>query len=95
MVTQSLKYGLDTIYANYPNFSGIFLTSGYRCPHGNASISGAVANSFHVHGRAGDLLRPGWSQSEFTTVQNIALAAGAVETLPYSQYADRHLHVVF
>jgi hypothetical protein len=94
MVTQGLKYGLETIYANYASFSGIQLTSGYRCPHGNVA-AGGVPDSFHVHGRAGDLLRPGWTQTEFDTVRNIAIAAGAVETLPYSQYSDHHLHVAF
>ena len=34
---------------------GIPLSSGYRCPHGNASIPGASSTSWHMTGRAADV----------------------------------------
>ena len=41
---------LSTIYGK-----GIPLSSGYRCPHGNASIAGASFRSWHMTGRAADV----------------------------------------
>lgn len=34
---------------------GIPLSSGYRCPYGNASIAGASFRSYHMSGRAADV----------------------------------------
>jgi len=94
IVRQSLKYGLDYVARNYENFAGIYLTSGYRCPHGNAD-AGGVNTSYHMHGMAGDLLRPGWTEEEFIEVKKKAEEAGGFGILPYSWYTDHHLHVVF
>lgn len=40
----------DSIYGK-----AIPLSSGYRCPHGNASIPGASSTSWHMSGRAADV----------------------------------------
>ena len=94
IVEQDLKDGLDYIATNYANFEGVNLTSGYRCPHGNAAVGGAK-NSAHVHGRAGDLLRPGWTKAEFNDVKEVAKKAGAYKVSKYEDYSDHHLHVHF
>lgn len=63
-VQQSLKTGLEGLRAawgrsplrranGYP--ATIWLSSGYRCPHGNASIRGASTSSYHMEGRAADI----------------------------------------
>ena len=96
MVTQGLRNGLDSIVANHSDFDGILLTSGYRCPHGN-QIVGGVANSYHTHGRAADLWRNGWTESEYNEVRDVARDAGALsdELFDYTFYSDHHLHVAF
>ena len=93
MVTQDLKDGLDNVASNYSNFAGISLTSGYRCPHGNAA-AGGVRSSYHMAGTAADLLRPGWTEEEFNKVKTVAENAGGT-VLPYTFYTDRHMHVRF
>ena len=96
MVTQRLKDGLDYIATNYANFDGILLTSGYRCPHGNQIVNGAQ-NSYHTHGRAADLWRNGWTETEFNRVRSVAMLAGALpdELSTFTTYANHHLHVAF
>ena len=96
MVTQGLKDGLDYIASNYADFDGILLTSGYRCPHGN-QIVGGVQNSYPTRGRAADLWRSGWTETEFNRVWSVAMAGGALadELSIYTTYADHHLHVAF
>ena len=93
MVAQRLKNALDYIASNYANFDGILLISGYRCPHGNQNVGG-VPHSYHTHGTAADLLRPGWDESEFEIVASLAESLGA-ETLEYDAYSDNHLHFEF
>lgn len=96
IVTDSLRRGLDYIASNYPNFKGIRLTSGYRCPHGNASPTVRGSNtSFHMIGRVADLLRNGWTEEEYEAVKAIVQKAGGTAMLPYSRYRDRHLHMHF
>ena len=94
LVTQRLKNGLDYVASNYANFARISLTSGYRCPHGNALVGG-VSNSAHVHGIAADLLRPGWTQAEFDAVKDVVESAGGSVNISYSAYPDHHMHAVF
>lgn len=94
MVTQNLKNGLDYIASNYADFEGIVLTSGYRCPHGNADVNGEP-NSFHTHGRAADLDRE-WTEAEFNRLRTfISENLTTVELLSYDRYPDHHLHVAF
>lgn len=50
--------------------AGLVLSSGYRCPHGNASVPDASVSSFHMEGRAVDI-----------STRTIAGVAG----IPYSQ----------
>lgn len=52
-VSQTLKDNLDQLRTNYGE--PLALSSGYRCPHGNASIQGASATSWHLEGRAADI----------------------------------------
>lgn len=52
-VQQTLKTNLDALRVNWGG--AIPLSSGYRCPHGNASIPGASRTSWHLEGRAGDI----------------------------------------
>ena len=85
---------LDYIASNYANFEGIELNSGYRCPHGNEDVWG-VDNSAHVHGTAADLVRPGWTETEFNAVKQVAEDGGAVRVSDYDTYDDNHLHVQF
>ena len=97
MVEQRLKNGLEYVASNYANFAGIRLTSGYRCPHGNATMRPrpGARNSAHVHGIAGDLLRDGWTEAEFNEVKIVAEDGGGFEINAYSRYPNRHLHVAF
>ncbi len=94
MVSQSVKTGLDYIVNNYNNFSGIYLTSGYRCPHGNANVGGSPTSS-HMSGYAAHIQRPGWTKEEYEMVAEVVKDAGG-RSLPYStDPADRHMHINF
>lgn len=87
-----------TIYG-YP----IYLSSGYRCPHGNASIPGASSTSHHMRGRAADLYRwggqgsPHWSEEEFNELKAVAEGHWPPpdESFAYDTYSDRHYHVAW
>ena len=52
-VSQALKDGLDDMRTRWGD--ELKLSSGYRCPHGNASIPGASPTSWHIEGRAADI----------------------------------------
>lgn len=95
IVRQSLMTGLEETRANY-NRGGLRLTSGYRCPHGNAQVGG-VQQSLHMHGRASDMfsLDHPWTEEEFNRVRQAALLAGAVEALFWNTYTDRHFHAAW
>ncbi|MCC7125361.1 MAG: hypothetical protein IT178_10970 [Acidobacteria bacterium] len=95
LVTNGLTDGLEQTRWNY-NRGGINLTSGYRCPHGNASVGG-VQNSYHVHGRAGDMYSSNhpWTEAEFDLLRNAALLTGTIELLFWNSYPDHHLHAAW
>ena len=52
-VSQALKDGLDDMRTRWGG--QLKLSSGYRCPHGNASLPKAVSTSWHLEGRAADI----------------------------------------
>lgn len=61
-IQASLTQGLERLRADRGQQAlgseygeGIPLSSGYRCPHGNASIPGASSTSWHMTGRAADV----------------------------------------
>jgi hypothetical protein len=101
MITSGLRDAVEAIRSIY-GFP-IYMSSGYRCPHGNASISGSSPTSHHMRGRAADLYRwgghiaPYWSEQEFNELRDIAEAhyPAPVESFDYNRYADRHYHVAF
>jgi pimeloyl-ACP methyl ester carboxylesterase len=96
MVRTALTTGLQATRANY-NRGRIRLSSGYRCPHGNALADG-VNNSYHTHGRAADMysLDHAWTEQEFALLRNAALNTGnAVELLNWTSYTDHHLHAAW
>jgi hypothetical protein len=97
IVRPSLTTGLEATRSNY-NRGGIRLTSGYRCPHGNANVSG-VQNSYHVHGRAADLYSSdhAWTEEEFALLKAAAIATspGPIEALDWNTYADHHFHAAW
>ena len=51
-VQLSLKSGIQGMRDDY---GPLPLSSGYRCPHGNANIPGASPKSWHLEGRAADI----------------------------------------
>lgn len=98
MINSTLTTGLEAARSIY-NRGGIALSGGYRCPHGNAGISGAVANSYHTHGRAGDMYSAehggkNWSLAECELLRNAVLDSNPIpnETLSCTRYDDKHLH---
>jgi hypothetical protein len=96
MVKASLTTGLQATRANYSR-GGIRLSSGYRCPQGNAA-SGGVSNSYHTHGRAADMYSASntWTEQEFALLRNAALNTNnAIELLNWTTYADHHLHAAW
>lgn len=97
MVVQGLPNGLEATRTNY-NRGEILLTSGYRCPHGNAAVGG-VANSFHMHGRAADMYSAdhAWTKGEFNKLRAAAFATvpPPVELFQWNTYTDHHLHAAW
>lgn len=95
IVRSSLTTGLEATRSNFG--APIYLSSGYRCPHGNASVGGA-AQSFHVHGRAADMYDNAqfqWTLERCEVVRRAAQETGTVELLSCDHYADRHLHAAW
>ena len=83
---------LEATRANHGNVP-IIVTSGYRCPHGNAhpEVNGA-ADSRHMHGDAADIKTANWSEAEWDSLRLHALQAGFTWFEPYS-WDPSHLHV--
>jgi hypothetical protein len=73
MIRQALLDGLEETRTNHDR-GGIRLSSGYRCPHGNASIPGSAPNSYHMHGRAADMFSADypWTKQEFLKLRRAA-----------------------
>jgi hypothetical protein len=97
MIKTSLTDGLEATRTNY-NRGPILMSSGYRCPAGNRAVTG-VNNSFHTHGRAGDMysaLHGGtnWDEEECATLRTAAgqTNPAPVELLDCDEYNDKHLH---
>ncbi len=96
IVRQGLKDGLEATRSNY-NRGAIRLSSGYRCPHGNANVGG-VQQSYHMHGRAGDMYSwdHTWTEQEFNLLRQAALNTGnTIELFNWTTYTDRHLHAAW
>lgn len=87
-VQQSLRVGIEKLRADwvgspvrrangYP--AALWLSSGYRCPHGNASIPDASNSSYHMEGRAVDIKTrwlagiPGIKYAQMTATQQSRL----------------------
>lgn len=92
IVTGGLTSGLEATRTNY-NRGGIRLTSGYRCPHGNAAVNGA-AQSYHMQGRAADMYSASyaWTEAEFNLLKAAADQTGPAESFSWTTYTDRHYH---
>jgi hypothetical protein len=97
VVKSGLKTNLETTRSNY-NRGGIRISSGYRCPHGNASIPGAAYQSIHMQGTAADLYAASqaWTETEFNLLKAAADLTGPVESFDWDEYPDdRHYHVAW
>lgn len=88
----ALWAGLENTRSIYSR-GGIRVSSGYRCPHGNA-LAGGVINSQHPRGTAADLYSNDhpWTEAEWTLLRDAAVSAGAGYVTTWTTYADRHLH---
>jgi len=95
MVTSGLTNGLEATRTNY-NRGGILLTSGYRCPDGNAA-AGGVATSLHMHGRAADMYSAAhsWTAEEFRLLRDAANLTGPTESFTWDTYDDHHYHAAW
>jgi hypothetical protein len=99
-ITTGLIDGLEATRTSYG--AAIYLSSGYRCPDGNASptINGAV-NSLHMRGRAADMYRNAnhtWAnEAEFNLLKAEADATNPAptESLGYNTYANHHYHAAW
>ena len=100
MVNAKLTTGLEATRTIY-NRGGISLSSGYRCPHGNASPSVAGSKtSYHMDGRAADMYSSSktWTQQEFALMRNAAsnTSPSPVELLDWDTYPkNHHLHAAW
>lgn len=97
IIQSSLANGVEATYTTY-NRGYVRMSSGYRCPHGNASIPGAASQSYHMHGRAADLysdVDQQWTEAEFNLLKAAADQHGPIESFNWNTYADRHFHVAF
>jgi hypothetical protein len=95
MIRQVLLDGLEATRANY-NRGGIRLSSGYRCPKGNALWNG-VPGSYHTRGRAADMFSSShaWTRAEFDLLREAARRTGPIELSQYDDYTDHHLHAAW
>ena len=97
LIRSALVNGLEDTISTYGTIP--YVSSGYRCPHGNAAVGG-VSQSPHMKGRAADLYNNSckcWNQTQFNVLRAAVLEAGASssQTLFWNSYSDRHLHAVW
>ncbi len=100
LVSGNLVSGLESTRRNYGH-QPIGVTSGYRCPHGNASIPGAARQSNHMKGIAADMYSADqtWTEAEFDKLKRAARDAGGSPMtnngteITCHTYADHHLHI--
>lgn len=81
----------------YAALGDMDITSGYRCPHRNALIPGAAANSRHMYGDALDMYPPAQyytpkNEYYFDWIRNAAAQTSPYLLTEWETYADRHLH---
>lgn len=95
IVRTILTDGLEDTRTNY-NRGGIQLTSGYRCPHGNANVGG-VQQSRHMFGVAADMYsaQHQWTEEEFDLLRNAANLTNPDELFFWHTYTDHHLHAAW
>jgi hypothetical protein len=78
--------------------TAIYLSSGFRCPNGNASVGG-VPNSYHLQGRAADMYSTSshsWTQAQFDSLYDVFSSQGGyTELFTYTTYSDHHLHAAY
>jgi hypothetical protein len=93
IVRARLWNGLENTRTQY-NRGELHITSGYRCPHGNALVAGSDPHSRHMWGDAVDMYSQNqtWNQSEWTLLRDAAVAAGATNFEAYA-VDPTHLHV--
>jgi hypothetical protein len=94
IVTAALTTGLEATRTNY-NRGGLNLTSGYRCPHGNAGLPDAVPQSDHMEGGAADMFSAihSWDQTEHNLVRDAAITAFAGYWTEWNTYpSNQHFH---
>ena len=79
-ISGTLKIRLQATRDSYG--APIVLSSGYRCPNGNASIPGASLTSNHTKGMAVDMIgrRRAWKSAEYNYLMQLAFMQGG--TLP-------------
>jgi len=95
IVTSPLSSKLEDTRTNY-NRGGITLSSGYRCPHGNANVGG-VMQSLHMHGKAADMYSAShpWTEEEFDLLKEAADNASPAESFSWTTYTDHHYHAAW
>ncbi len=97
VVKGALTTGLESTRTNY-NRGGVRLSSGYRCPHGNASpaVQGAE-QSLHMQGRAADMYSNDhtWTEGEFALLKAAADNTSPAESLNWDTYTDHHYHAAW
>jgi hypothetical protein len=95
-VEEAMKTALESTRTEYDR-GGIQLSSGYRCPHGNATLPGAAPNSLHQFGLAADMqsAEHDWTEEEFDLLRSAANTTGPSELLNWNSYSDHHLHAAW
>jgi hypothetical protein len=96
-VWPSLGSKLEALLTAY-NRGGIRVSSGYRCPHGNATIPTASKTSNHMKGAAADLYSSqytgtNWTETEFNLMRDAGNTLSPAESFLWARYPDHHYHI--